>query len=107
MSSTVSLADFEPKRRPITNVTVAKEAVVTTGEDHGYTDGQLVRLYVLSPNPMVLDGVKGTVSVIDDTNFRTDVDTSTLYPFSTPSFPPAYTQAHVVPITGETQNTAT
>jgi len=99
--------DFTPKRRAISNVTVAANAVVTTTEEHGYELNQKVRLHVLAPNPMVIDGKEANIlSIIDDFNFTTDYDTSLLFTFSAPVFPPPYTPAHVVPITGTVENRA-
>lgn len=105
------LADFVPKRRLITGVTLATRAVVTTSVAHGYTQGQFVRLHVDAPNPMVLNGVKTEVTIDptdpnNDVNFVTNVDTTTQFAFAGPVFPPAFTQAHVVPITGDTMNIA-
>jgi len=103
----LDLADFVPKRRAISNVTKAKEAIVTTVEDHGYDNVTFVRLHVLPPNPMVLDTVKAQIlEIIDTKNFRTDVDTSTQYDYADPTFPPPFTASHVVPITGTVKNIA-
>ena len=107
----LDLADFVPKRRRISNVTKSKEAVVTTTEPHGYITGQFVRLHVVAPNPMILDSVKAKVTIDpndpnNDVNFVTDYDTSNLFSYAAPTFPPAFSQAHVVPITGDTKNIA-
>lgn len=104
-------ADFVPKRRLISNVTVGTKAVVTTTEPHGYTTGQLVKLHVNKAYQMVLDGVQTLVTLDpadpnNDVNFVTTVDTTNQSSFSAPTFPPAFTQAQVVPITGDTQNIA-
>ena len=107
----LDLADFIPKRRRITNVTNAKKAIVTTAQPHGYETGQFVRLHVFDPNPMVIDGIKVQVTIDsndpnNDVNFVTDYDTSNLFSFVAPTFPPAFTQAHCVPITGDGMNEA-
>ena len=103
----LDLADFVPKRRLISNVTKAKQAVVTTVEDHGYEDVTFVRLHSFAPNPMVLDTVNAEIlEIIDTKNFRTNVDTSAEFAFSEPTFPPPFTQSHCVPITGDVMNVA-
>ena len=106
------LADFEPKRREISDVTNAAAAVVTTTEAHGYEAGLFVRLHVVAPNPMVLDSVKAEIiDVPTTTTFATNVDTTDLFAFDAPTFPrivapQGFTQAHVVPITGDVTNVA-
>jgi len=101
-------ADFVPKRREISALTNAEQAEVTTTEDHGYEVGQLVRLHVPAAYGMVLNGVQGIIlTVPSTTTFTVDVDTRPLFTFVTPTAPPAFTEAHVVPITGVENNTAT
>ncbi len=106
----LDLADFEPKRREISNVTQAAAAVVTTTEDHLYSVGLDVRLHVEQAFDMVLDGVEATITAIPTTTtFTTDVDTSELFAYNTPTFPRStspqgFTQSHVVPITGDVKN---
>lgn len=102
---TVILSNFQPRRREISDVTVAKNAVVTTTENHGYVKGQTVRLHVPKNYGMVLNFVEAKiVSVDSDTSFTTSIDTSTQAVYSTPSTPPAFTQSHVVPISGKYDN---
>jgi len=95
-----SLADFIPKLKLISNVTTATRAVVTTSSAHGYDDVSVVRLHVLSPNPMVLEGVEAEIKVLDSTSFETNIDTTTLFPFAEPTLPTRFTPSHVVPIDG-------
>lgn len=103
----LSDADYVPKRREISAVSNAEEPTVTTTEDHGYAIGQKVRLHVPSDYGMTLEGVETTIQTIPTTTtFTVDVDTSQLATYATPSFPPAFTQSHVVPITGTEVNTA-
>lgn len=103
----LDLADYIPKRRLISNVSLDRFAIVTTTEPHGYEKGQIVRLHVVDPNPMVLMGVKAVIlSVPSDMTFMTDVDTTDQFAFSAPSFPPPFTEAHCVPITGDVKNIA-
>lgn len=107
----LDLADFVPKRRDIINITVAKKAIVTTTKPHEYFTGQFVRLHVVSPNPMVLDTIKAEVTIDssdpnNDVNFITDIDTSKQFAFNAPTFPPPFSEAHVVPISGTVKNIA-
>ena len=101
-----SLADFVPKRKLISNVTTASRAVVTTSSAHGYDDVSLVRLHVLPPNPMILEGVEAQIKVLDSTSFETNVDTTILFPFAEPTLPTQFTPSHVVPINGPYFNDA-
>ena len=101
----VDLTNFIPKRREISAVTSATRAEVTTTEDHGYFLGQFVSLIVPKAYGMSLSFVQAKIlSIPTDTTFVTDVDTSQLLPYVTPTFPPAFTQSHVVPISGEEDN---
>lgn len=99
--------DFVPKRRLISNVTNAFQAVVTTTEAHGYETGLIVRLFVPRAYGMDLFN-QGTVTRLDDTSFSVDIDTSNQSPFVEPTYPPIqFTQAQVIPISGVTDNIAT
>lgn len=101
-------ADFVPKRREISAVSNAEQAEVTTTENHGYEVGQYVRLHVSKAYGMILSTVKAKVLTIPtDTTFTVDVDTRGLSAYVTPTAPPAFTQSHVVPITGIENNVAT
>jgi len=86
-------------------VTNATEALVTTTEDHGYEVGQYVRLVVPEAYGMRLDYVIGKIlTVPNDDEFTVNVDTSSLLDYVTPTAPPSYTEAHVTPISGTTDN---
>ena len=101
----VILTNFVPRRKEISDVTNATNAVVTTTEDHGYFNGQIVRLHVPEDYGMVLRFVQATILSVDSpTSFTTDVDTAELAPYLTPSTPPGFTQSHVVPISGVEDN---
>lgn len=109
-----SADNFTPKRRLITDVTVAIEPTVTTTEAHGYEVGRYVRLHVEKSYGMEILGKRTKIlTVPSTTTFTCDYDTSALEVYSTPaaSTPPApatrYTQAHVVPIDGLLDNDAT
>jgi len=101
-------ANFKPKRREISALTNAENAEVTTTEDHEYEVGQLVRMHVSKNYGMTLEGVGATVlTVPSTTTFTINTDTRDLESFVIPTAPPAFTQAHVVPITGIEDNVAT
>lgn len=102
----VILSDFVPKRRLVSGVTNAFEAVVTTTEDHGYETGLVVRLFVPSSYGMAIYE-QGKINVLSDTSFSVTIDTTNLEVFSAPTFPPTgFTSAQVIPISGATNNQA-
>lgn len=98
--------DFVPKRRLISDVTRALNAEVTTSEDHGYETGLDVRLIVPKSYGMELQFVPTEISVTSSTQFTTTVDTRSQDPFVAPTFPPGFTDAQTVPISGVTDNAA-
>lgn len=101
----IIVSDFIPKRRLIADVTISRNAEVTTTEDHGYSSGYVVRVIVPTVYGMSL--YKQTkILVTGATTFTTEIDTLNQFPFVEPSFPPAFTQAQVVPMTGTTDNIA-
>lgn len=99
-------SDFIPKRRLISDVSREVNAVVTTSEDHGYESGLDVRVIVPLAYGMELQFVSTLIEVTSSTQFITAIDTRTQEPFVAPTFPPAFTDAQVVPISGETDNAA-
>ena len=106
----MSDADYVPKRREVSDVSVALQPTVTTTEDHGYVVGQLVRLHVDKRYGMDIDGKKATVlTVPTTTTFTVDYDTSQLATYVTPTYSNGngFTQSHVVPIDGTVDNIAT
>lgn len=101
----IVLSDFVPVRRLIGNVTVAEKAVVTTTEDHGYETGYIVRVIV--PRVYRMNLYQQTkIIVIDSTSFLTEINTLSQSAFVAPSYPPAFTNAQVVPISGVEDNIA-
>lgn len=101
----VDLTNFVPKRREITTVSNAAQAVVETTEEHGYEAGLYVRLIVPSAYGMEIDRVQAQIlTVPTTTTFSVDYDSSALNPFVAPTAPPAFTQAHCVPISGTEDN---
>jgi len=101
-----SLADFELKRREISAVSNATNAEITTTEDHGYTVGTRIRLHISDKYQLKLEQVATILTVPTSTTFTIDVNTTESPTYTTPSFPPAFTQSHVVPITYVGENTA-
>lgn len=101
----VDLTNFVPKRREISAVTNAIRAEITTTEDHNYEVGQFVRLIVPEAYGMALNFVQSQIlSIPTSTTFIVNVDTSNLLTYTTPTFPPAFTESHCVPISGEEDN---
>jgi len=105
------LSNFQPRRRLISAVTNALQAVVTTTEDHGYSVGQVVRLLVPAIYGMTVEYVEATIVAIPATDqFTVDLDTSALDAYAEPAVPyttgsdPSFTQAQVTPITGVEDN---
>jgi len=104
----LSDADFALKRREVSAVTQAKEAEVTTTEDHGYSVDQLVTLVVPVNYGMNLNYISGKIlSIPTSTTFTVNIDTSAQNPFVIPTYPPAFTTAQVLPVTGTEDNLAT
>lgn len=99
-------SDFVPKRRLIADITNALQALVTTTEDHGYETGQFIRLIVPVQYGMHLDYVQALIEVTSATQFLTDVDTRNYNDFVEPTFPPGFTPAQAVPISGVEDNIA-
>ncbi len=92
---------YYPRRRFISAITKATNAVVTTTVPHGYQVGQLVRLNVTAANGMIqANGLQVSIIAVGSVStFTTDLDSST---FTTFVFPAAasvpYTPAQVVPM---------
>lgn len=92
---------FIPERKLITSVTNAVNAEVTTTEDHGYSSGDVVRVFVPKAYGMELYN-QANITVTSDTTFTTNLDTSNQLPFVQPVFTvngPGFTDAQVIPIT--------
>ena len=101
----VIVSNFQPRRRLISAVTNASEGEITTTEDHGYSVGQVVRVIIPAAYGMEVEYKIATVlTVPSTTTFTTDLDTSALNAYVTPTTPPSFTDAQVVPITGLTDN---
>lgn len=91
-------ARFTPVRREITNVTQDLRALVTTSEDHGYESDQTVRIIVPKVFGMDLSYIPTLIEVTASNQFLTQIDTTSQLTFTSPTFPPGFTCAQVVPI---------
>ncbi len=97
---------FSPDRVPISGITQANPAVVTTGVNHNLTTGQVVRLHVPSTYGMVqLNQRQVSVTVLTPTTFSiqvtlvppaVNIDSTQFVAFTTPTNP-QFT-AEVLPI---------
>jgi hypothetical protein len=100
---------FYPRRRIITNITAAANAVITLSVDHGYTVGQEVRFSLNGGTAVwgsyfAMDGQSATITAVDT---ATGVGHNTITVnfnttgFGTFAFPPAgdvpFTPAEVIP----------
>jgi hypothetical protein len=99
----MTVADFIPKRRVITAITNATNAVVTAAT-HGYATNEFVRINVPSNYGMRLGNVLARVTVINANTFSINHDTLLMNAFAVPAAP--FTSAEAVPL-GMTDNIAT
>jgi hypothetical protein len=103
---------FYPRRRFITEISVAAQAVVTLSVTHEYTVGQQIRFVVPAAYGMVeIDGMVGNIVAINTTTtsgntVTVDINTSTFTAFTFPlSAAVPFSPAEVVPV-GEDTATA-
>lgn len=97
--------DFVPKSIVITDVTNADQCVVTTDGDHGYSTGWVIQIIVPSTYGMFVPGITSPITVLSPTTFSCDhINTAHSLPFVTPTYPPPFTSAQAVPISGVTFN---
>jgi len=95
---------FYPRRRIITEISQAVNAVITTSVDPDYTVGQEVRFNVPAVFGMVeMDGLAGTVIAIGAHTFTVNINTSafTAFDFALPGDVP-FTPAEVIPFGEDT-----
>ena len=97
---------YTPAMRIVSAITNANPAQITTTFAHGYRTGTIVRLYIpLGFGMEQADEETGTITIIDDTSFFMDIDTTTYDIFAAPAdFPLDRQYAQVVPI-GEINST--
>lgn len=96
---------YTPAMRVISAITKEIEAQVTTTVDHLYEDGLKVRIDVPKPRGLnifgmeQINGLIGTVEVIDATNFTLTIDSRSFDPFSIPGMlPNAFTCSQAIPV---------
>lgn len=105
----IEFPTYLPAMRIITSITQAKPAVVTTSFAHGYITGEIVRISVPYEHGMYtwgmeqIDSKKGTILVLNSTQFSIDIDSTLFDPFVTPA-PPINQRSYVAPI-GEVNST--
>lgn len=94
---------FYPRRRLITNITQATQAVVTLSVTHGYTVGQLIVFNIPKQFGMTqLNGIRAMIVAINTTNntITVNVDTSAMTAWTFPSAATAaapFTPAQSIP----------
>jgi hypothetical protein len=92
---------FQPAMRLIASITNAFPALVTTTFANQYKSGLIVRLDIpVACGMQEINGMTGTISVVSDTSFFIDIDTTFITPFSIPVgvSPHVDTCAQVVPV---------
>jgi len=100
---------FYPRRRYITKITAATNAVVTLSVTHGYKIGQIVRMVVPAAFGMIeMDGIAATIIDIDTTattgnTITLDVNSAAFTPFVFPlTADVPFTFAETVPVGQDT-----
>lgn len=100
---------FYPRRRTITKITRATQAVVTLSVTHGYKVGQLVRMIVPAEYGMTqMNGLQATIVAVNTTTtsgntITLDIDSSSFTAFAFPltaAYP--FSPAEVVPMGEDT-----
>ena len=91
---------FQHAMRIISSITNAENALVTTTFNHQYVTGMIVRLNIPQGYGMLeVNQKQGTITVISDTTFTIDIDTTYFNQFTTPStFPDNSQYPQVVPV---------
>lgn len=98
---------FQPAMRLIASISRSNPAIVTTTFANQYETGLIVRLDLpLAVGMQQAHGLKGTISVVDDTTFTMDIDTTFFDTFAIPVSPGPFdnTCAQVIPV-GEVNET--
>jgi len=99
----IQLPTYLPAMRIITAITQAIEAVVTTSFANDYVTGEIVRISVPFENGRntwgmgQIDGLTGTITVINTTQFSINIDTRAFDALVVPGAP-INQRAYVVPI---------
>lgn len=99
----IEFPTYQPAMRIITDITRAKQAVITTSFAHDYLSGEIVRISVpfehghYTWGMYEIDNQQGEIVVINDTQFSISIDTRYYNPFVTPGGDPKQ-RPYVVPI---------
>ena len=97
---------YVPKPREIATITQGDITTVVTTSAHEYHEAQVVTFFVPIEFKMYeMNKVQAKVTIVDDYTFTVPIDSRQFNPFVIPNFPPAYTPAQVLPVTGEGYNT--
>ena len=100
-------SDPEPLPNIVTDLTNTWQPVATTETAHGYESGWIVSMYVPMEYRMYVPLLQTKIEVLSDTTFKClDLDLTFQPPFTQPVFPPPFTAAQVVPLSGITRNVA-
>lgn len=94
------MVDWQPNLKLISDITVGLKAVVSTQQDHEYLTGDYVVINTSFANQMVLNNQITKIEVLNNTQFKTDIDTSNQLPFSLPGVDVLCTPAQVSCIGG-------
>ena len=99
----IEFPTYLPAMRIITSITQANPAVITTSFAHNYVTGEIVRIsvpYTHGDYPWgmeQIDDQEGTITVLNDTQFSIDIDSTDFDAFVTPGGAPPQ-RPYVVPI---------
>lgn len=106
MSVSSSEDVWSPQGAIVVDVSRGTSSLIETEEANTFEVGQLVRLIVPLAYGMSINAQGLVTSIISDTEFMAAIDTSTQNLFVVPTFPPAFTPAQVIPVTGTWNNIA-
>ncbi len=105
----VASPTYQPAMRNILSITQANPALITTtfdglvGGDHDYLTGLIVRIFIpVGFGMLQMDKLDAQITVVNDTQFTLDIDSTAFDAFSVPAANPGhrFTPAQVMP-TGE------
>lgn len=93
---------FKPAARVISSITNSNPATIVTSFDHNYITGVIIRLFIPAGFGMVqANNLEAQITVVDDTTFTIDIDTTNFDVFAAAAtFPQSYQFAQCIP-TGE------
>ena len=97
------MSNYQPAIVEITAATNSEQAQITTGSNHVYSTGDVVRIYIPAAYGMFVYALS-KVTVINTTTLSTTIDTSRILPFVVPAAP--YTNAQIIGVNGPVDNVA-